>query len=485
MTVDTAHPTTAISLDWSDLRAVLGDRLLLSEEERARCRSDFGRMVDRLPLAVARCRDAEDVAAVVRFCRERGIPVMPRGQAHTQSGQATVQDGILVDTSGMATIHQIDTEGPDGPSATCDAGVIWRDLTAAALEKGLVPRVLTNNLGVSLGGTLSMAGLGVASFRYGTQADNALELQVVTGTGEIVTCSREAHRDLFDAVRCGLGQFGILTRAKVRLRACKPSVRKYYLLYDDLGLLMADVQRVMRPDNPTFSSVESWCTPCLQGIKKIGEGMALGEGMQTFAAWFYPVHLTVDLDAGEDPDTAAVLAGLSPYRHVHTEDFTQHEFVNRMDPVFELWRRSGYWDMPHPWMETILPWDTSREYIEAALSITPPQALGPGGHILLWPAYTHSSDVPLFMHPGGEFVMGWGILPAVPPAFLDRALAQLDMASELSIHYGGKRYLSGYVTFKTAEQWAQHFGDRWPQVVAAKRKFDPDGILAPGFIQYE
>ncbi|HEV7515045.1 MAG TPA: FAD-binding protein [Thermoanaerobaculia bacterium] len=485
MTVDTARPTTDIL---SDLQEVLGDRLLLAAEDRASVRSDFGRMVDHLPAAVARCRDAADVAAVVRFCREHKIPVVPRGQAHTQSGQATSAGGVVVDTSGMATIFAIDPAGPAGsgiPTATCGAGVVWRDLVAATLAEGLVPRVLTNNLGVSLAGTLSMAGLGVASFRYGTQADNALELEVVTGTGEIVTCSREANRDLFDAVRCGLGQFGIITRAKIRLRACKPRVRKYYLLYDDLGVLMEDVKRVMHPDNPTFSSVESWCTPCLQGIKKIGEGMMLGEGMQTFAAWFYPVHLTIDLDQTEEPDAEEVLAGLRPYRHVHTEDFTQHEFLNRMDPVFELWRRSGYWDMPHPWMETTLPWDSAREFIEQALAITPPQALGPGGHILLWPAYTHTSDVPLFIHPEGDFVMGWGILPAVPPAFLQRGRAQLDMASELSIHYGGKRYLSGYITFDTVERWAQHFGDRWPEVQAAKRKFDPDGILAPGFILYE
>ncbi|HVT58876.1 MAG TPA: hypothetical protein VHR45_10790 [Thermoanaerobaculia bacterium] len=57
--------------------------------------------------------------------------------------------------------------------------------------------------------------------------------------------------------------------------------------------------------------------------------------------------------------------------------------------------------------------------------------------------------------------------------------------SELSILYGGKRYLSGYITFDTAEKLALHFGDKWPRILAAKKKFDPDGILAPGFIQYE
>lgn len=479
MTVPTAI-STADAL--RELQQILGDRILLDDEVRSLYRSDFGRTVDRLPGAVARCTSAEEVAEVIRFCRQRKIAVTPRGQAHTQSGQATTAGGLLLDTTAMSTIHEID-EGAE--TATVDCGVVWRDLVNATLEKGMVPRVLTNNLGVQISGTLSMAGLGVASFRYGAQADNAVELQVVTGVGEIVTCSREQHRDLFDVVRCGLGQFGVITRAKVRLRKCKRVVRKYFLLYDDLGTVMADAKRVMDPDNPTFSSLESWCTPCLQGIKKIGEGMELGEGMQTFAYWLYPFHVTVELDPGEEPDDRAVLAALSPYRHVHTEDFTQYEFANRMDPVFELWRRSGYWDLAHPWMETVLPWDAAREYIEFVLAQTPPQTLGPGGHILLWPAHTRTSDAPLFMHPEGEYVMGWGILPGVPFKYLDLALARLDLASELSIGYGGKRYLSGFISFDTVEKWAAHFGDRWPMVLEAKRKFDPDGIMAPGFIQYE
>lgn len=478
----TVHAPISTTEALRELKQALGDRILLDDEARAHFRSDFGRMVDRLPGAVARCTSAEEVAEVIRFCRERGIPVVPRGQGHTQSGQATTEGGVLVDTSSMQTIHEIDEAGE---TATVDCGVVWRDLVAATVPRGLVPRVLTNNLGVSISGTLSMAGLGVASFRYGTQADNAVELLVVTGTGEIVTCSREENRDLFDVVRCGLGQFGMILRAKVRLRRCKEMVRKYYLLYDDLGALMADAKRVMDPENPTFSSLESWCTPCFQGIRKIGDGMELAEGVQTFAYWMYPLHLTVEFNPGEEPDDPAVLAGLTPYRHLETSDFPQAEFCNRMDPVFELWRRSGYWEMAHPWMETTLPWDTSREFIEQVLAATPPQALGPGGHILLWPAYTRTSDVPLFIHPEGDFVMGWGILPGVPERFLDRALAQLDMASEMSILYGGKRYLSGYITFNTAEKWAAHFGDQWPRVLEAKKKFDPDGILSPGFFVYE
>lgn len=461
------------------LKERFGDRILLDREVRQGFETDFGKIVFRTPGAVARCRNAGELAELVRSCREAGLPVVGRGQGHTQTGQSTTEGGVVVDTSSMAEIGAVDEEAL---TVDCGGGVVWRDLVAHLVPQGFVPRVLTNNLGVTIGGTLSVAGLGVASFRYGAQVDNVVELEVVTGAGEVVVCSPERERELFDVVRSGLSQFGIITRARLKLRRSKPRVRKHYLLYDDLGALMRDVERAMAPGNDVLHTVESWCVPCFQGAKKIGEGMELGVGMQTFAEWFYPLHVTQELDPGEEPDDAALLAPFSPYRKVHVDEFTQLEFCERLQPLFQLWDRSGYSQMAHPWMETVLPWERAREFIEFALSSLPPQALGPGGHILLWPSRGDVSSTPLFMHPEGEMVMGWGILPGVPERFLAQALAQLDMASELSIGYGGKRYLSGYITFDTVEKWAAHFGDRWPAMVAAKKRYDPDGILNPGFI---
>jgi FAD/FMN-containing dehydrogenase len=57
----------------------------------------------------------------------------------------------------------------------------------------------------------------------------------------------------------------------------------------------------------------------------------------------------------------------------------------------------------------------------------------------------------------------------------------LEMASRLSTAMGGKRYLSGYVDF-TEEMWREHFGAQWEPFVAAKRRWDPDGVLNPGFV---
>jgi len=479
MTATAADLTTAILA----LKQQLGDKLHLDESVRGEFCTDFGKLKHRPPGAVARCTSTAEVALVVRHCRQHGVPVASRGLGHTQSGQSTTEGGVVVDMcGGMSEIYSIDH---DTLTADCGGGTPWRDLVEATVPQGLVPRVLTNNLNVTLAGTTSVAGLGVASYRYGTQADNAVELEVVLGTGEVVTCSRQHNSEVFDALRCSLGQFGIITRVKTRLRKCKPKVRMYHLLYDELGDFMQDAEAVMNPDDRRFHTLESRCAPCPIFMKRIGEGMKLREGCQLYAYWTYPMFLTVEYDEGEEPNDAELLEGLSFHRHLRTDEYTQLEFCCRLDPVFEIWHMSGNWEMAHPWMETVLPWDKAQEFIEFALDNLPPQALGPAGHILLWPSRGDTSDVPLFMHPGGDHVMGWGILPAVPEKFLDQALTNLDMVSELSIGYGGKRYLSGYITFDTAEKWAGHFGDKWPVICAAKKKFDPDGILNPGFIQYE
>jgi FAD/FMN-containing dehydrogenase len=405
----------------------------------------------------------------VNFARRSGVAVSTRGQAHSQSGQTLTEGGLVVTTAGLGRVLEVDRERR---TVVCEGGALWRDVVAETLRHGLIPPVLTNNLNVSVGGTLSVAGLGIASFRHGTQADNVEELSVVTGLGEIETCSREARPDLFDAVRAGLGQFGIIARAKLALKPARSRVRTYYLLYDDIGLLMEDAGALMQEGR--YDDLESWCVPCAQGFRS---GSA---GPQTFAEWFYPLHASIEYDPADPPSDEKALAGLSYYRHVHTEERSMAEFAGRLEPLFELWRRSGYWAGAHPWMETILPWDRAAGYVRGVLADFPPTALG-GGHVLLWPSRGAASSAPLFMRPEGSNVMGFGILPGLPREVLPAVAPLLDRASDLSLSLGAKRYLSGRVNFDET-RWRTHFGPKWPGLREMKRRFDPDHILNAGFI---
>jgi FAD/FMN-containing dehydrogenase len=453
----------------NDLRALVSGQVL---DDPASCRersADFGRMIQRVPEVVVRPASAQDVAAVVRYARRQRVPVATRGEAHSQSAQA-LGDRILIDTRSLDAVLSIDAAAP---AADCQGGVVWEALVRQTIPRGLVPPVLTNNLGVTIGGTLSVAGLGVASFRHGAQGDNVLEIEAVTGAGDIVTCSPDRDREVYDAARSGLGQFAVITRARLKLRTCLPKTRTYYLLYDDLQGLMRDAQIAIGESR--FDFLEAWCVPCPQGFRWAGPAK------EAFAAWFFPLHVTVEFDPAAPPDDR-VLQGMQPYRRVHTEDQDLFHFAARLEPLFQVWKRSGYWAAAHPWMETILPWPAAAVYIPQVLANLPPTALG-GGHVLLWPCRGTVSSIPLFMTPATPLVMGFGILPGVPPDLLPQASVRLNMASDLSLAAGGKRYLSGYIEFDQA-RWRQHFGPRWDDVRRLKRTLDPDGILNPGFIDY-
>ena len=454
-----------------ELQQALPGRVITEPAGLAEKSGDFGRMIQRTPGAVVRCLDSSEVAKAVTFARRHRIPVATRGEAHTQSGQALTEGGILLDLTSLSVIEKLDEAER---TVRCGAGVKWMDLVAATVSRGLIPPVLTNNLGVTVGGTLSVAGLGVASYRYGAQGDNALELEVVTGTGDRLLCSPAKNPELFDAVRSGLGQFGVITAAKLKLRDCKPMTRTYFLLYDNLPTLMQDAAALMSSER--FHYLESWCVPLPQGFKKAGADFV------PFAEWFFPLHATIEFDPANPPDDDAALRDLRFYRKSHVGDRALLEFSNRLEPLFVLWKRMGYWGNTHPWMETILPWQTAAPYIQQVLANLPPTFLG-GGHVLLWPCRGSTSRIPNFMTPPGELVMGFGILPGIPPEFAAPARARLNQASDASMMAGGKRYLSGFIEFDRP-RWKQHFGARWPKIVEMKKSYDPDGILNPGFIDY-
>jgi cytokinin dehydrogenase len=456
----------------SDLKSILDGESIESQNELAEVSTDFGRLMHKTPKVIAAPSSAGKVAEVFKYAYANDIQVSTRGGGHTQTGQSLVDGGIVISSRNLNRILEVDEENL---TATVEGGAVWGDLVKHLDPMGLVPRVLTNNLNVTIGGTLSVAGLGVASFRYGAQGDNVEEIEAVTPTGDIVDCSPENNSEYFDIVRSGLGQFGAIAKAKIKLRKREPKNRTYILLYDNLDALMKDAETVM--SDGRFDFLESWCVPLPVGFKN-DDGRR-----RVFGEWFFPLHLTKEFPEDASPKDTELLEGLTPYRKSHQEDRTALEFAFRLEPLFELWRRSGYWDNTHPWMEAVLPWQTTPFYINAVLEKLPPPALG-GGHVLLWPCTGDTSNIPLFMRPAGDLVMGFGILPGMPKEFVEPLLEALQKASDGSVMVGGKRYLSGWINFDRAK-WKTHFGDKWTHVCAMKKKYDPKGLLNPGFIDFE
>ena len=87
------------------------------------------------------------------------------------------------------------------------------------------------------------------------------------------------------------------------------------------------------------------------------------------------------------------------------------------------------------------------------------------------------------MRPATVVLRAFVTLPSVPQRFLEEALPRLNMASQAAIMMGAKRYLSGWIPFDAA-QWKAHYGDKWDTVQSLKKKYDPRGLLNPGFVTY-
>ncbi|MGP8299714.1 FAD-binding and (Fe-S)-binding domain-containing protein [Streptomyces inhibens] len=142
----------------------------------------------RVPRAVVAPRDAEDVAAALRVCREHGVPVVPRGGGTSIAGQATGVGVVLDFTRHMRRIVSLDAAAR---TAVVQPGVVLDDLRAAAAPHGLTfgPDPSTHSR-CTLGGMIGNNSCGAHSVAWGTTADSVRELELLTYGGEPVRAGR-------------------------------------------------------------------------------------------------------------------------------------------------------------------------------------------------------------------------------------------------------------------------------------------------------
>ena len=143
------------------------------------------------PMAVVFPRTADDVEAVLRVCRDLGVPLTSRGSGTSIAGNA-VGSGVVLDVRRhLGTIQHID---PEARTATVGPGVVLDDLQRAAAPFGLRfgPDPSTHDR-CSIGGMIGNNACGSRALGYGRTVDNVLELDVVAGTGERVVAGSDAR----------------------------------------------------------------------------------------------------------------------------------------------------------------------------------------------------------------------------------------------------------------------------------------------------
>src|SRR5262249_54820976 len=129
----------------------LDGTLHVDDATRAEYAQDYGQIIHERPLAVLKPGSVQDISRMVQFARPHGLRIAARGQGHLPFGQAQVGGGLVIDMRSLRTVHAIARDRLEA-----DAGIEWRALVQAALTHGLTAPVLTNYLGLTVGGTLSI-----------------------------------------------------------------------------------------------------------------------------------------------------------------------------------------------------------------------------------------------------------------------------------------------------------------------------------------
>jgi glycolate oxidase len=213
----------------ASLRAIVpGEAVIVSEPERRAYESDGLTAYHQPPLVVVLPSTTAQVAAVLRYCRDEGIKVVPRGAGTSLSGGALpLADGVLL---GMAKFNRIlDIDYPNR-CVVAQPGVTNLAITNAVEGSGFyyAPDP-SSQIACTIGGNVAENSGGVHCLKYGLTTNNLLGLEIVTIDGEIIRLGGKHFDadgyDLMGVMTGSEGLLGVVTEVTVRILRKPPTAR--------------------------------------------------------------------------------------------------------------------------------------------------------------------------------------------------------------------------------------------------------------------
>lgn len=464
---------------------------------------DFGGLVSARPAAVVRPASSDDVASAIRAAaRTAHLTVAARGNGHSVAGQAMARGGLVLDMRALPRRMQL-VVAPSGEKfADVPGGALWEEVLHWAVSKhGLAPASWTDYLRLTVGGTLSNGGVSGQSFRYGPQVSNVAQLEVVTGDGECHVCSRSADPDLFFAVLGGLGQFGVITRARIPLSPAPQTVRWTRVVYASFADYAADAEWLgTRPPHEAFDYVEGFAFVRSDDPVNGWPTVPIPDGAH-FDASLLPANagpvlycLEVALyqrggggDGGGDDMDKRVGEMMRQLKYVRGLEFAAGvgyvDFLSRVNRVEDEARRNGSWAAPHPWLNLFISSRDIAAFDRAVLNGM--LADGVDGPMLIYPMLKSKWDPATSVAlPNGEIFYLVALLrfcrpyPGGGPP-VDELVAQNNAIID-ACRSNGYDYKIYFPSYHAQSDWSRHFGAKWSRFVDRKARYDPLAILAPG-----
>tara|TARA_R110001592_G_scaffold190887_1_gene436942 strand:+ start:18624 stop:20075 length:1452 start_codon:yes stop_codon:yes gene_type:complete len=423
--------------------------------------TDFGGSKKARPLAVIRPKTVSDVSIVIKWANENNIFVTPRGTGHSASGQSLAKDGIVLKTELLTNVTTL-SKG----LVEAEAGARLFQVVVEANKNGAYIPALPAFIAQSVGGILSVGGVGPGSHTDGLTIDNIEELTVVAGNGEILVCSSSKNPELFDAVLGGLGQFGVIAKAVFKVKPAKKYIHVVKASFPDVTSVIQEM--LDSANNDSIYAID---------------GYTWKEGSLNFS-----IEKAVWSDSLDPPKVTNVFPDRNSIIK-ESIDFTEPveygQYIQALNFLHGWWGQGLF-----PWADFFIPENTTIEFFNEAHKILGDGVLSGETDFLGISVVPKKSPHNYSIQQMPVTEMGdFYFVPQFTPNFKSLEEAEMILALNrrllrLAMDLGGKTYVIDVLP-QTEAQWKQHFADNWDKVLAAKKKYDPKGIMSsplPGLV---
>ena len=206
--------------DRATLEALYGNRVNFDRVERKLYGHDIGAMPslvaplvgDTTPDAIVQPETEEELAKLVAWAYDRGIPLTPRAKASSgYGGVLPIKGGLVVDFFRLNKVVAID---PRGLTATVEAGIVWEKLERALTPQNVMLAMYPSSYpGSTVGGWFAQGGAGFGSYEQGWFRDNVVAARVVQPDGTV----KEFTGDRLELIADAEGITGFISQLTIKV----------------------------------------------------------------------------------------------------------------------------------------------------------------------------------------------------------------------------------------------------------------------------
>ena len=420
------------------------------------------------------------VAAIARRVREFAESSRPFRIYHGSTNSTRHSQRRLdntVDTSMLVNVLSINQ---GSRIAMVEPNVPMDSLVEATLKYGLIPPVVMEFPGITVGGGFSGTSGESSSFRYGAFDSSINSIEIVLGSGEVATASKTEMPDLFWGAASAFGTLGVVTLLGVELIPAKTYVEMTYHLSPNIADATAKIVQETRKSEVDYVdgimySADATLICSGRLVDELPQGRDSRQFMRSRDPWFYVHAERVVKKLRQKPGTVTDYIPLVDYlfrydrggfwggRYAFKYFLTPFNRITRriLDPflhtrvMYRAMHKSGLSDF-YLLQDVGIPYDKVSEFqqwLDQTFRIYP---------VWLCPLKL-SRDSPDSSHglhsefgdPNMPGMLNFGIWG--PLSFNRREVVQANRALEQKVHeLGGKKWLYAHTYYTEDEFWANY-----------------------------